>query len=397
MRVHSPHSLLLSFLKASSMNSKYAKKVRRHRLGLLISCASVLVAPALVRAEPIDIDPAMPMPKMISGFNLFKDSANQVPNEGVVPYDLSTPLFTDYAVKDRFIWMPKGASAAYSETEVFDFPVGTVIAKTFSYPADLREPTKDVRRIETRILWRKEKGWLALPYLWNADATDAKLAVAGAQMPIDWVSEQGQKQSTNYLVPNMNQCKLCHENQQKIAPIGPKARYLNKDYPYAGGTANQLETLAAAGYLTGLPESGQRPPAISWNHPDTGTLTERARTYLDINCAHCHNPKGPAYTSGLDLTYHQEAPHRIGVYKPPVAAGRGSAGLKFSIVPQHPEESILLARMHSLDPGMMMPQLGRTMNHPEGIALIEEWIKSLNPEDYRDLMEKGDGGEVPAP
>jgi len=359
-------------------------------------CMSVMGVCLLSHAEPISIDPNMPLPKKISAFNLFKDSAKQIPNEGVVPYDMSSPLFTDYAAKDRFIWMPKGASATYHDTDVLDFPVGTVIAKTFSYPADMRKPTENVRRIETRVLWHKEKGWLALPYLWNEDATDAKLAVTGAQMPLEWIGEDGQTKSTNYLVPNMNQCKLCHENQQKIGPIGPKARYLNKDFPYSEGTQNQLERLEKEGYLTGLPSPAERPRAIRWDHPETGTLTERARTYLDINCAHCHNPKGPAYTSGLDLTYHQEAPHRIGIYKPPVAAGRGSAGLKFGIVPEHPEESILVARIHTLDPGMMMPQLGRTMNHEEGVALIEEWIRSLNPDDYQELMEKGDAGELPA-
>lgn len=371
---------------------KSAVPGRRPLHKALAATCSLIALHGVAHTAPISIDPNMPMPRVISGFNLFQDTARQIPNEGVIAYDLSSPLFTDYAHKDRFIWMPAGTSAGYHDTDVFEFPVGTVIAKTFSYPADMREPEKNVRRIETRILWRKEKGWLALPYLWNEDATEAKLAVAGAQVPVEWTNEAGTAQSINYLVPNLNQCKLCHENQQKIGPIGPKARYLNKNYPYPEGTMNQLEKLASAGYLHGLPEESARPHPVTWDKPDTGSLTERARTYLDINCAHCHNPKGPAYTSGLDLTYYQEAPHRIGVYKPPVAAGRGSAGLKFSIVPQHPEESILLARMHSLDPGMMMPQLGRTMEHHEGVALIAEWITSLNPDDYQDLLEKGDGG-----
>ncbi len=352
-----------------------------------------VVGLAAAHAAPITIDPAMPMPKVLSAFNLFKDTAKQVPNEGVVPYDLSTPLFTDYAHKDRFIWMPAGVSAQYHAADVFDFPVGTVIAKTFSYPADARDPASPMRRIETRILWHKEKGWIALPYVWNEDATEAKLAVTGKQTEVQWTNENGEESTVNYIVPNMNQCKLCHENQKVIMPIGPKARYLNKDYPYAEGPMNQLDKLAEAGYLAGVPGRGSRPEPIYLSDPHSGTLTQRARTYLDINCAHCHNPKGPAYTSGLDLSYTQDAAHRLGVYKAPVAAGRGSAGLKFGIVPGHPEESILLARMQSLDPGMMMPQLGRTSYHAEGVALIEAWIRSLNPDDYQSLMEKGDAGE----
>lgn len=349
-------------------------------------------------AAPIVVDPEMPLPKTIADFNLFSDNQAQTPNEGVVPYDLSTPLFTDHAIKDRFIHVPAGTSAAYSDTEVFDFPVGTVIAKTFSYPADMRKPDENLRRIETRILWHRAKGWVALPYLWDETATNAKLAVAGARVPMSWTHTDGEQLSTDYLVPNMNQCKLCHENQSKIMPIGPKARYLNKDYPYAEGTSNQLDKLSSVGFLHGMPEDHTKlPKPIYWDDPASGTLTERARTYLDINCMHCHNPKGPAFTSGLDLSYYEEAAHRIGIYKPPVAAGRGSAGLRFGIVPGHPEQSILLARMHSLDPGVMMPQLGRTMVHDEGIALLEEWITSLNPDDYAHLMEKGDGDEVPTP
>lgn len=363
-----------------------------HRVAAL---TAAIIASASVFAEPIVVDKAMPLPRKISEFNLFADNQAQAPNEGVVAYDLSTPLFTDYALKDRFIHVPAGTSAAYNETEVFEFPVGTVIAKTFSYPADMRKPTENLRRIETRILWHRENGWVALPYLWDDTATDAKLAVAGARVPVSWVHTDGETRSIDYLVPNMNQCKLCHENQGKLGPIGPKARYLNKNYAYPEGPVNQIDKLVSVGFLGGAPEkAADRPQPVYWDDPHSGTLAERARTYLDINCMHCHNPKGPAFTSGLDLTYFEQAAHRIGIYKPPVAAGRGSAGLKFGIVPEHPEQSILLARMESLDPGVMMPQLGRGMVHQEGIALIAEWIKSLNPDDYTHLMEKGDDGET---
>lgn len=368
-----------------------------HRLSYI---AVALICCATAMGAPINIDPEMPLPKVLSAFGLFADGAAQAPNEGVIEYDLSTPLFTDYAVKNRFIWMPAGTSASYSDTEVFDFPVGTVIAKTFSYPADFRKPEENLRRIETRILWHKPKGWVALPYLWNEDASEAKLAVAGKQTDVQFVDEQGEARTVNYIVPNMNQCKLCHENEHVIKPIGPKARYLNKEHGYPEGQLNQLTKLSQAGYLSGLPED-----SAAWPHPvdwrdSTAALGDRARTYLDINCAHCHNPKGPAYTSGLDLTFYQEAPHRLGVYKPPVAAGRGSAGLRFGIVPGKPEESILIARMHSLEPGMMMPQLGRTMVHDEGVELIAEWIRSLQPEAYRDLLENPpapDPAPAPAP
>jgi hypothetical protein len=96
-----------------------------------------------------------------------------------------------------------------------------------------------------------------------------------------------------------------------------------------------------------------------------------------VNCAHCHNPEGPAHTSGLDLSWSQSDPALWGVLKRPVAAGRGSAGFEFSIEPGHPERSILVHRMASDDPGVMMPELGRTLVDERGVALMREWIAGM--------------------
>src|SRR5690606_5381795 len=96
-----------------------------------------------------------------------------------------------------------------------------------------------------------------------------------------------------------------------------------------------------------------------------------------INCAHCHRAEGPARNTGLYLTFAEGDPYKLGVRKPPVAAGRGSGGLKYGIVPGEPEESILMHRIESLDPGVMMPEVGRKMRHEEGIALVRDWIKAM--------------------
>jgi mono/diheme cytochrome c family protein len=116
-----------------------------------------------------------------------------------------------------------------------------------------------------------------------------------------------------------------------------------------------------------------------WNDPKTGTLDERARAYLEVNCAHCHNPKGPARTSALDLLASQTDPTLWGLHKPPVAAGRGTGGRKFDIVPGKPDESIMVFRMESTEPGVMMPELPRRMVDDEGVALIREWIAKMKP------------------
>ncbi|MFA6243882.1 MAG: hypothetical protein WC655_23265, partial [Candidatus Hydrogenedentales bacterium] len=140
---------------------------------------------------------------------------------------------SDYATKHRFVKLPKGAKATYREQGPFDFPVGTVIAKTFGYNNDLRDPSKGERLIETRILIHKADGWVGLPYVWNDDATEAKLAVAGGRFNVKWIHSDGQERTLNYLVPNMNQCKQCHENSGVMNPIGPRAGQLTKPFAYS--------------------------------------------------------------------------------------------------------------------------------------------------------------------
>ncbi|MBL0967083.1 MAG: hypothetical protein IBJ05_09720, partial [Blastomonas sp.] len=118
-----------------------------------------------------------------------------------------------------------------------------------------------------------------------------------------------------------------------------------------------------------------------WNDPSTGSLDQRARAYLMVNCAHCHNPKGSASNSGLFLNYGAAADRTTtGVYKRPVAAGRGSGGREFAILPGQPDQSIMIHRMASTEPGVAMPEVGRSMVHEEGVALIRAWISSLPSE-----------------
>ncbi|MBI2423140.1 MAG: hypothetical protein HYV27_09950 [Candidatus Hydrogenedentes bacterium] len=351
---------------------------RGNVLGLI--CGMVVLCGALAaRADvpPVHVDPTAPPARAISEYHLFKDAARQIPNDGVVPYELNTPLFSDYAEKHRFIWMPEGASATYTPEGPFDFPVGTAIVKTFGFLHDLRDPAKGERIVETRLLIRKESGWLGLPYLWNEEVTEAKLAVVGARADVTWTHSNGEQRSIDYIIPNMNQCKQCHENSGAMQPIGPKAGHLNRDFSYASGVENQLTHLSRIGYLRGAPGDPARTPYIPvFDDPATGNLDRRARAWLDVNCAHCHNPKGPAFTSGLDLSFHQEEAMRYGVMKPPVAAGRAGTRM-YSIVPGKPDESILMFRIESVDPGIMMPQLPRRVVHDEGVALIREWIESM--------------------
>ncbi|MEM8893791.1 MAG: SO2930 family diheme c-type cytochrome [Bacteroidota bacterium] len=300
-----------------------------------------------------------------------------IPVGNVVPYDLNTPLFSDYAHKARFIKFPDGVKAQYDEKEVLNFPVGTVLIKNFYYPTDFNQPEGERRILETRLLLNEDEGWQALSYIWNDEQTEAFLEVTGGTVDVSWKHSDGVIRNVAYSIPNLNQCKNCHAYNNANRPIGPSARQLNRDYEFADGGHNQLEYMSDRGYLDGLPQLSAVPKLALWNPDSDEDIADRARAYLDVNCGSCHRPEGSGNTSGLYLHYHEQSEAALGVGKAPVAAGRGSGGLKYDIFPGHPEESILLHRMKSLDPGVMMPEMGRKLRHEEGIALIEAWIRSM--------------------
>lgn len=305
----------------------------------------------------------------LSDYGLFADMASGAPAQGVLPYDLINPLFTDHAAKHRFVFVPGGQVAAYRETDVFDFPVGSVLGKTFAFAPDMRAPEEGQWRVETRLLIHKADGWVAYPYIWNAAQTEAVYSPAGQRIGIETISPDGTPLQLRYAVPNQNQCKTCHQAGKDIAPIGPKARHLAHD--------GQLERWEAAGILSGLPEGVTGEP---YAFDPTAPLDLRARAWLDVNCAHCHKADGSASNSGLWLASTETGPARIGILKHPVAAGRGSGGLKQVIVPGDPDASILLYRMASTEPGVAMPELGRSVTDPDSLALIREWIAAMETE-----------------
>lgn len=315
----------------------------------------------------------------LSSYRLFDDVAAQTPADGVVPYTVSTPLFSDYAVKDRFLWLPPGEALTWSDGDAFAAPAGTIVAKTFSYPLDRRDPAQGRRLLETRLLVRTADAWRGASYIYpESDPSDAKLAIAGGTFDTAWIHDDGTERTNAYAVPNTNQCKNCHgEHDEVIDLLGPKARHLNRPGPEGSGIADQLQHLVDAGLLVGAPPAATWPRVPDAMDPAAGTLDERARAWLEINCAHCHNETGPARTSGLFLELTQTDPAMLGVCKPPVAAGRGSGGRAFGIVPGQPDASILMFRLESTEADIKMPELGRNLVDAEGVALIRAWITQM--------------------
>lgn len=342
------------------------------------------------RNQPVTVHPPDALPGTLSAWNLlFVRGDRLFLNGDVLPYDLNTPLFSDYALKLRTVWMPEGTAATTTDNGLLEFPVGTILSKTFHYrrgdggfrkldtEAELgADGSLDLDRhriVETRLLVHYADGWKAIPYVWNAEQNEAYLAVAGDQFEFRLEGE-----SFAYLVPDMNQCAACHapnHTTKAIEPLGPKAHQLNRKYAYADGTENQLDRWAETGRLTA--PTTLRPASARWSARDSQSPAELARAYLDVNCAHCHNPDGPADTSALNLNLEAPVDRHFGICKPPVAVGRGSGDRQYDIYPGRPDDSILLFRMEHDDPAIMMPELGRAVVHEEGIAVIRAFIASL--------------------
>ncbi len=341
-------------------------------------------------------------PELLSDWaQLSIDGGGLAPAPGVTPYTLQSPLFSDHALKLRTVWFPDGAEpATYDSEDVFSFPVGTVITKTFYYrlatagsstdwvsrqPAtnDLHTPIDlaQTRLVETRVLAHREGGWVALPYVWNDEQTDAELKRAGDLVQLTLVDESpGGETPFPYVVPNSNQCAGCHATNHTtglIQPIGPKARHLNTDVDLGDVVMPQLSHWVDVGLVADNGALSDAPEVAAWDDP-SASLDARARAYLDINCSHCHNKNGPADTSGLFLESTTEYGPRLGVCKGPVAAGTGTGNRLVGIAPGEPDESIFVFRMTTTDPGAMMPELGRAIVHEDGVALISEWIESLD-------------------
>ena len=313
-------------------------------------------------------------PKELSEFSFFKDTHAQIPSDGVVPYELISSLFSDYSYKQRWVYIPEGKKASFRKDEVFDFPVGSALIKTFYYPIDERNLSLGKQLMETRLLLRKQNGWEAVSYAWNEDQEEAIIRKAGKTILTDWIDLKGKSRSVRYRVPNKNQCKECHANNDAVMPIGPKARNLNKIFDYQDESINQLTKWIKLEYIDNIQTALNTP--VDWKD-DTYSLDERVRSYLDLNCGHCHISSGGANSTGLYLALTETRPTHLGINKKPVATGRGSGGYEFSISPGKAEESILLHRMISTDPGVMMPESGRSLTHREAIEMIRDWIAAM--------------------
>ncbi|MBR9756854.1 MAG: hypothetical protein GYB39_02135 [Algicola sp.] len=314
----------------------------------------------------------IPYPKL-SDYNFFEGpQANHQPVYGVLPYSIINTLFSDYAKKQRFVWMPQHVQASYTTAgNILEFPTGTILIKTFFYDHVL--PTDTRKLIETRLMIKKQNGWVFANYVWDNDQNDALLDLNGSFHNIEWQA-LNQTRAVNYRVPSEAECHTCHKSGEVSIPIGPKPRNLNMTYPYSEGTKNQLQKWQEMGYLDQtLPEDVPATP--NWKD-ESLPLTLRARAYLDINCAHCHSEE--AHCAYRPVRFDFEASENLtnlGVcVEPDTDLG---VGLTHIVTPGNPNRSVLHYRLNATDESVRMPLLGRTLVQDEGLLLIENWITSL--------------------
>ncbi len=355
-------------------------------LAIFISCTKENISdgPALITpgADRLELDPSLFPYNTLSEYGFFKGRmVHQQPVHGVLPYAPINALFSDYAHKFRFVWMPAGASAVYDgDNKVLDFPDGTVLIKTFYY--DHVQPADARRIVETRLLFKRNGAWEFANYVWNTEQTEATFDLAGSSTPITWVDDNGLTRNVNYRIPSQAECLTCHKDQGMAIPIGPKPQNLNSAFPYPSRDMahappqNQLLRWQQEGYLAaGYPKNITTVPR--WDDVNND-LTSRVRGYVDINCAHCHREGSHCDYRPMRFALHESAdPVNLGVCVPP----------DDPLLPQHTHivargnvaRSLLHYRVNSTDEAVRMPLLGRTLIHDEGVALINEWITSLTP------------------
>ena len=324
-------------------------------------------------AKPV----ALSAPKWLSEYGFFEGNlADLNPSKQVYSYAINTPLFSDYAEKARLIYLPNKQTMTYTDQGPLDFPDGAILIKNFYYHTEQASGDKRRQILETRLLVKEKGKWSPRNYIWNTAQNDARLDVVGKTELVKWTDDQGRSREVNYVIPNRNQCNNCHNANNTIVPIGTTVAQLNRP-DLQTPQHNQLAVFSKAKILTGYDPAKDHDKLPVWDDPSTGDIHQRSRAYLDANCAHCHSAAGSAKNAGLYLKYSEEHPRNRGIFKPPIAAGKGSGNLNFDIVPGKPEESILIYRMQSNNPAIRMPEIGRSIPHEEGIALLTSYIEQL--------------------
>jgi uncharacterized repeat protein (TIGR03806 family) len=275
------------------------------------------------------------------------------PADGVQLYELNSALFTDYAVKQRLIRLPNGQAMKYDNSDLLPkFPDNTLMVKTFYYLLDETDPTSEKQIIETRISIKVDGVWSMGTYIWNQAQTEATYDENGSSLAVNYTDSTGTPQNIDYVIPTQANCITCHSKSEVVTPIGTKLRNWNFTPSYTN--QNQLDYFASIGILEGV-NATNTSVLPDWTDASLDILS-RGRSYIDINCAHCHQPGGEVTNFGLDFRF-ETAFDDSGIY-----ANRGE----------------IEVRVQSNAPTYRMPQIGRSVVHEEAVIMLLEYLDALD-------------------
>ncbi|WP_439152381.1 PQQ-dependent sugar dehydrogenase [Winogradskyella sp.] len=327
-------------------------------------------------------------PQTLSETGLFTDLSTLDVIDGVVQYDLVDSFWSDGALKRRWIAIPNdgthdtpGEQIKYSENGDWEFPIGSVLIKHFDLSVDDSDPNIS-KKVETRFSIMGEDGhFYFLTYNWNDNQTDAVLQSVELDEIVDIATTDGGTRTQTWHFPSNTECIACHNSANKGA-IGLKTRYLNKDFTYdeTNITANQLVTLSHLGIIDETITDDETSELLTYKsiYDTNATLDEKARSYMDLNCAYCHRPDTDN-RAAFDLRMINNLA-ATGLLEAGVLTPLGIPDEEI-IYPGDASKSILFHRMNSVDQIIMMPPIAKTIIDQDAVDLIEDWIDQLDPPD----------------
>ncbi|RYD18684.1 MAG: hypothetical protein EOP88_21725 [Verrucomicrobiaceae bacterium] len=323
----------------------------------------------LIRSGP----PVEEPPRLLSQTGAFTDTANLIPSPALLPYTVNSPLWTDGAVKQRWISVPSDAAKIlYREQGEWDFPVGTVLVKHFALPVDDRNPAK-VKPVETRFFIHGEGGlYYGVTYRWNEAGTDAELISKRGTRRFQITGKNGKTRSQTWTFPSRSDCFTCHTPEAGHA-LSFNTLQLNRPGSIGAHGGNFISALSLAGYLHGFTGNTEDLPRHLRPDETNYSMEARVRSYLDVNCSYCHQAGGTGggtWDGRSLLTLAQTGLVNGPPLDEPVQAG------DLLVTPGAADHSIIYNRMAAANGYSRMPPVATTEVDLEGAQLVAEWINS---------------------
>ena len=318
--------------------------------------------------------PVKTLPKLLSQTGAFTDLKKLAPADALIPYTVNSPLWSDGAVKSRWIVVPTNTVIGFAANGEWTFPAGTVFVKHFDLPVDETSPNI-LHRLETRLLVRDADGTVyGASYKWRMDNSDADLVSVGTNEDIEVKTATGTR-TQKWFYPGRQDCITCHTTISG-GVLGVKTRQLNGDFKYPNGvTDNQLRTLNhLALFDVPLDEKKiSRLPKLAAVTDSHASPNLRIRSYLDANCAMCHRPGG----AGAFFDARFDTPlAKQNLINGPVQNPLGITGAKI-IAPGDTNKSVLFRRM-SLAGENQMPPIAKNVVDANAVAIFAKWITALH-------------------